>query len=51
MGLLTGTMTNDFDLSAEIDHYSDLNDKLRAGKISATERKELRSIRKRMSVA
>jgi hypothetical protein len=50
MGMVDGTLVKMYDLSAEIDRYSNLNDKLKSGKISASERKELRSMRKRMTL-
>lgn len=50
MGLLDGTMAAIYDLSAEIDRYSELRDKLKADKISVAERKELRSMRRYLAV-
>lgn len=50
MGLLDGTMTNSYDLSEEIDRYSDLSDKARAGSIKDSERQELDSMRKRFAI-
>jgi hypothetical protein len=50
MGLMDGTMTKSYNLGEQIDRYSDLSDKLRAGSISAGERKELRTMRKHLAI-
>lgn len=53
MGLVDGTLVKMYDaneLGAEIDRYSDLSDKARAGTIKTTERKELYSMRKHLAV-
>jgi hypothetical protein len=51
MGLLDGTLVTHEDLSTELERYSELSDKVRAGKSSAAERNELRTMRKRLSVS
>ena len=50
MGVLDGTMSANYDLTAELDRYSELSDKVRAGKISKIERDEFKSMRKRLAI-
>lgn len=47
---VVGSRVKSYDLSTEINRYSDLSDKARAGTIEATERKQLRSMRKRLAI-
>lgn len=50
MGVMDGTMATNYDLTAELDRYSELSDKARAGAISPDERSEFKSMRKRLAI-
>lgn len=50
MGVVDGTMVKMYDMSAQIDRYSDLSDKIKSGTANPDERKEMRTLRRRLTV-